>query len=75
MWWTARYNYLCSKCGKTDRRRLSSPAPCCNHKMIPLGYRWRVPKKNDKNGWKQLEKAYNEVHSDPYKIDLKKLYS
>ena len=54
----SHYNYVCIKHKKSSR---GADCPICGEPMVCIGKRWRIPKKNDKKGWKQLEEIVNKL--------------
>ena len=61
----SKNNYVCIDCRVARREvpyklSLEKGATChsCGNRMTSIGFRWRVPKKNDTRGWKKLEKRF-----------------
>ena len=49
-------NYVCVK-HRTNAKGANA-CPVCGKNMIPIGTRWRIPKKSDNKGWNELAKKF-----------------
>lgn len=48
------HNIVCIHCRILKRGYVTLKCSICNKDMVDLGYRYRIPKKRDDSGWKQL---------------------
>ena len=57
------YNYVCFSCRKAYRRMAwgggSATCASCQQPCKCIGFRWRVPTKNDDKGWKELTDKFS----------------
>lgn len=51
-----RNNHVCVDCRYTCR--LSGRCPFCRKETVYLGDKWRIPKKNDDKGWKEIKSLW-----------------
>jgi hypothetical protein len=70
-WWirNRKSNYVCIECKKSKKGEYSihTQMVCnCGKEMMCIGEKWRVPKKQDKNGWKKLKEHFK------YLLELRK---
>ncbi len=50
-----RPTYVCLSCRHTAKSSCTATCPHCRRDMITFGRNWRVPKKTDDKGWKQMQ--------------------
>ena len=56
--WNRNLNYVCFTCRTAYRRAGTAICAMCQKPTICVGFRWRVPKKEDDKAWKIMEDKY-----------------
>lgn len=49
-------NYVCATCRTTSKS--GNVCPRCRNERVCVGYRWRIPKKNNDREWKKLVEQF-----------------
>lgn len=65
-------NFCCTDCRFTSKGHYSCNCPHCHNRMLSMGIRFQMPRKEDDRAWKKLEKIEIEYNNRQLREDMKR---